>query len=302
MNTFSSIRNKFLPSKTLGLFLKNALLEILSWLAYTNFLTGLYAVSMGWFTFKLLDISLNLFHITSRICLFLFVVLGYQFYFMTTPQPGFASKKREVWYWKNKKLIVWLWGMELLVFSYTLFYISLSQIVILILCTAIGLVYFGIGISGHFLKYNFRSQLFLKVISIALVWVLATVVFVLLPIQSLSWAGVPALCAIRFVFIAALCLMFDLRDIRVDTSHDLHTIASHYGASKTQLLIIGLLAISTFLGTWCFGAATSLYLFPIVFLGGLILLYFRKECSHELYYLVLIDGLMLLPSLYLSII
>ncbi len=301
MNTFSSIRNKLLPSRASGLFLKKALFKILCWLAYTNFLTGLYAVSMGWFTFQLLKISLVLFNTSSRCCLFLFVVLGYQFYFIITPNPGFASKSRELWFWKNKRVLVWLWGIEFVAFSCTLFFISLSQIFVLSLCAAIGLLYFGVNAFGYLTEYNFRSRMYLKVTSIALVWVLATVVFVLLPIQGLFWISAPPLLAVRFVFIATLCLMFDLRDIEVDTLHDLQTIPSYYGISRTKSIIIGLLGLYTFLGTWFFGSVTSIFLFPTIFLGSILLLHFRKQFSHELYYLVLIDGLMLLPSVYLSI-
>ncbi len=99
--------------------------------------------------------------------------------------------------------------------------------------------------SGYFLPaLEFRARPFLKVFYIAAVWSLATcvapIVFdVAFPLTHSELLFVEKLTVERFLFILALCLVFDVRDIGVDRTAGLRTVPSVFGvrAAKASAVV-----------------------------------------------------------------
>jgi 1,4-dihydroxy-2-naphthoate octaprenyltransferase len=148
-------------------------------------------------------------------------------------------------------------------------------------------------------KRKLREYGIAKVIILALVWTISTV---FLPLQDPHWYAHPIVWLVmarRFLFMIALCLPFDIRDVEKDQLQGIATVPNVIGVQRTYRLINQiLLAIfvltmpAFFLGAW---GITTAILFSVVFTG--IIIYLSRQNKHALMYLGAIDGMILLQAL-----
>jgi 4-hydroxybenzoate polyprenyltransferase len=165
----------------------------------------------------------------------------------------------------------------------------------------------GIFAFGYFLpllpfknKKRLRDFGYLKIIVLTGVWTTATSVLPMLYWQK-NLAAYPLEILLRFVFVFALCVMFDLRDMRHDLENKIYTLPNKVGIVNSYRLIYAALI---------FFAAISVvqYIrYPIAGrLAGalitaagtwLIVQYVKKHSSDDRLYLLLVDGAMLMYAL-----
>src|SRR5690554_6262214 len=140
----------------------------------------------------------------------------------------------------------------------------------------------------------------LKIFLIALVW---AAVSVLLPALH---AGVPlgsedvALTFLaRMVFIFAITLPFDIRDMRGDARAGIRTLPMVLGPARTRLVALALMLVFSALVLIHYGARldgpTLPLLMSAVFTGAALV--FCAKPRHEFYYVGLLDGTLLLQPL-----
>ena len=102
----------------------------------------------------------------------------------------------------------------------------------------------------------------------------------------------------NFMYITMLCIMFDIKDYAADHNHHLKTFVVRYGLRKT---IFYILIPLTFIGLGTFILYASLRQFPLLrilvniipFLLLILVAYSMHRRKSILYYLAIIDGLML---------
>ncbi len=145
-------------------------------------------------------------------------------------------------------------------------------------------------------KKRLRDHGILKIIVLTSVWTCATG---LLPIISLkmSVANYPLEIALRFVFVFALCILFDLRDMDTDISRNIATIPHKIGIDNAyrlvhlSLLLFVSLSFFQFIrypvpGRLAAGLLTAIATFMVT---G----YVRKHPGHKAF-VAMTDGMMLL--------
>ncbi len=98
-------------------------------------------------------------------------------------------------------------------------------------------------------KKRLRDYGSLKIAVLAGVWTLATC---LLPIMAMGKAPItfPFEIALRFIFMFALCLLFDLRDIDEDRRNNIGTVAAKLGIRNGFRVVYAAVSVFLVLSVW----------------------------------------------------
>ena len=139
----------------------------------------------------------------------------------------------------------------------------------------------------------------LKIFLIALVWGCVTVVLPALDAEvspldaDVMWASVE-----RILFIFAITLPFDVRDLARDRQSGIRTLPMALGAQKTRWLAVGLMAVFCAVALGHYGLQWQAPTVPMLAAGVLTLvaLWFSDQVRSELYYVGVLDGTMILQG------
>ncbi len=143
--------------------------------------------------------------------------------------------------------------------------------------------------------FALRKMPVFKIFIIALVWVFSNAFIPLLynefhfSLSHLNRAEWMYLAS-QFCFIAAICIPFDIRDIKADSKNSVRTIPAVYGINRAKT--IGILLLLAYMSL-----ATNTQQLMICFATGvlgIVLIYFSSEHKHRYYYSVFVDGLIIL--------
>jgi hypothetical protein len=167
--------------------------------------------------------------------------------------------------------------------------------------------YYGIN-SKRFKKYNLRKIGWLKPFVIGFVWAGTVTVYPVLFYNlehnmhyTLTLVG-SLLTLKNFMFISVLCIMFDIKDYSMDYNQQIKTFVVKMGLRKTIFYIIIPLCI-TGLGSFITYGITrgfspmKITLNVLPFLMLVAVAYSLQSKKSILYYLIIIDGLMLAKAI-----
>ncbi len=165
------------------------------------------------------------------------------------------------------------------------------------------LAFFAFAYFLPFLPFNTKKRLrdygWLKILILSFVWTFATTV---LPIIYLHAQIINYIFDIfgRFLLIFVLCILYDIRDITIDSKTNIKTLPTLIGLKKSYVLIYFLLIaflIASILQYFRFHIIERLFsaFFTIIIIRLVIL--FLKKYPSEIAYLLLADGVMLIYSL-----
>ena len=209
-----------------------------SFILFSSIFIALCAVTLCMETNILLGFPLNNF---SFYC-FVFgaTLVQYNLHYLLK-KTAVSNSERLSWSQKNSgiHLIFLATGVALILFS--LFSFHLDHFIVLAFLGFISVLY-----SFPFLPFGSRRRIkdygFLKIITLALLWTLVTVWF---PVNALPVdKGLFTFVFIkRFVFMFVLCLLFDVRDIGVDSKEHINTLAVILGRKRSYLLSYLLLTL-----------------------------------------------------------
>ncbi|MBS1643619.1 MAG: hypothetical protein JST36_01140 [Bacteroidetes bacterium] len=278
------------------------------------------------------DIPLNSFAFYTLICavtilyytyaymqeISLKIIFGNRKIRLTPPTTYSFYNKRTNWYHRNERLL----NLTQLVFLITTIVCSLYLVLRkyenifslqasewLILCSVplVAALYYGNAFFPIF-KINLRKSGWAKAFFIGFVWAGLVTLY---PPMFYQWEHnlhytftlvTFWLLVKNWMYISVLAIMFDIKDYADDANRDLKTFVVRVGLRKTifsillPLTILGLISFSIFAYEVKFSAAR--YLINLIpFLLLLLVAYSMHQRKSILYYLVVIDGLMLLKSL-----
>jgi 4-hydroxybenzoate polyprenyltransferase len=196
---------------------------------------------------------------------------------------------------RNIHLILLIAGIALILFSFFSFH--LRHYAILICLGAIAFLY-----SFPFIPFGKKKRIkdygFLKIITLSLLWTLVTVWF---PVNSMNVETNLFIFVFvkRFIFMFILCLLFDMRDIEIDSKERIDTLAVILGMKKSYLLAYILLIV--FIGL---SYAQYQYFPQSAFLPAMLIsaaatfvtIEITKKSNSDFVYLAGIDGMMLLQA------
>lgn len=279
--------------------LRNIFFKALDFLLFSNIFIALCAVAQAKVTYLLLDAECD----KDVLGILFFATLAlYNFStFMSKPaEPKKSPFRRVRWIHRNYQLMSALTLVSVLsLVVITLFLSSAAQILLLFLgvvAVCYNLPLFSIGEK----RFGLRNVPGLKLFLIALIWSLSCVLLPIVELGVSQSAVVPAsdtilLIAKRFLFIAAITVPFDIRDLFQDRNCDLKTIPVVYG-ERTSYMVCQLLLIAYLSLLFLFTKQLDANFFALtltIFLTAWLI--FKSEWKKdEYYYFLYLDGTMIL--------
>jgi len=181
---------------------------------------------------------------------------------------------------------------------------EILMIFLAILSFGYGLPLFTIGEQ----KFGLRNIPGLKLFMIALVWTMSCVLLPVLESQAMQLATISMrdttlLIAKRFLFIAAVAIPFDIRDLFDDRQSGLKTIAVAWGEKNAylfcQVLLAGYVVLLFLFKNTGFSTDFWALTLSVILTGWLI--FKSKWEKNEYYYFFYLDGVLILQYLFVVI-
>ncbi|HRH12128.1 MAG TPA: hypothetical protein PLU73_11470 [Bacteroidia bacterium] len=256
------------------------------------------------------------FQINDRLYYLILVSTSIVFYTKAyiSDRSGYPSNERDVWYKENKALIkvsqivlssiiILITTRMILVHSEQIKQLSILSLFLIILFPLLAVMYYGFNS-----KINLRTIGWLKPFIIGFCWAGIVTIYPLIfysvetkTIFELSQISV-WLFLKNFLFISVLCIMFDIKDENTDSENKLGTFVVKKGLQFTifnivlPLSLIGLTGFILFAYNHQF-SLMKIILNSIPFLLMILLAYKLRMKRNLMYYLVYVDGLMLLKGI-----
>jgi hypothetical protein len=226
-----------------------------------------------------------------------------------------TSNERSLWYNKNKKFVM---GSQVTLTLFTISFvlhffqhdwhniknISASEILLIAIFPLVGLLYYGV--SGT--RYSLRNIGWLKPFVIGFAWAGLVTFYPIIYYcihNNIPYSLTVIACLLflkNFMFVSVLCIMFDIKDYASDSGFNLNTFVVKVGLRRTIFFIIIPLCVLG-LGTFVIYGINQqfhpvkilLNVFPFFLL--LLTAYSLHTRRSLLYYLVIVDGLMLVKGI-----
>ena len=282
---------------------------------FGNFFYGICAVALSIETNIQQSYPLN----TFKYYLFLFtattIFYNKAYISSTTTQ---ATNKRSLWFLKHRKRIVITQVILSIILIITalllakdlwrnLLYMPTIQWLILFSFPVVAASYYGTASIG-LKNYSLRNTGWMKAFVIGLVWAGVVCIYPIL-FQAIKYNQSYAITVFgfllfikNFLFITVLCIMFDIKDYATDYNRQLKTFVVKVGLRKTIFYIMLPICITGFSN---FLIYSIIYHFPILrilinaipFVLIILVAYSMYRRKSILYYLAIIDGLMLVKAI-----
>lgn len=280
--------------------------KFLDCLLFSNIFIALGAVAQGLVTYHLLEIrpvpAVLAFLFFATLTLYNFSIL------IEKPvNPKNSPHRRVRWIFTHYRLNISMTIIAILSLLPLFFLLSFSSKILVIF---LGFIAFGYSLplfSVGEKKFGLRNIPGLKLFIIALVWSVSTVTLPILEINDshlfdVNFNDLIILTAKRFLFIAAITIPFDIRDLFQDKKFDLKTIPTLFGERKAYLFCQFLLVCYTILLIVFnngFNADFIALTLTIILAGWLI---FKSNWDkNEYYYFFYLDGTLILQFVMLTI-
>ncbi|EHQ26701.1 hypothetical protein Mucpa_2586 [Mucilaginibacter paludis DSM 18603] len=238
---------------------------------------------------------------TSTLCLYNFSI------FLSKPRdPQKSSFRRIRWFFKNNRLMVAFTLLSVAALLPLFLMLSVKSRLLLIVLSVLSVGYSLPIFSSGTQKFGLRNIPGLKSLLITLVWTLSCVLLPIFEAEShhlafVSYTDAVILIAKRFLFIFALTIPFDIRDLFQDSKLGLKTIPVVFGERKAylfcQLLLVGYVVLLFVFRSNGFNRDFFALGLTSLLMGWLI---FKSEWEkNEYYYFFLMDGVLILQYLIL---
>lgn len=202
--------------------------------------------------------------------------------------------ERNAWAINNRALLKLLILLGLIGLLISLLYLRMKVGLFLLPLCVITLGYSLPVIRRKADKIRLRDLPWLKTFLIAAVWTFVTVVLPGLR-EDIGYLdkGFLLVCLERFLFVLAITIPFDIRDIRDDKKDGVISIAVSLGEGRSKMLAVGLLVL--FLVLVSLHYQGSVHLWPLLISAAttLYLVASTSPSKNERFYLLWLDGTMI---------
>ena len=148
-----------------------------------------------------------------------------------------------------------------------------------------------------------RDFSFIKIFLVAIVWAWVTVALPWFQLYETITSEAILMFLERTLFIFAITIPFDIRDLRVDKDTNVNTIPSKIGIRKSLYLSYAALCFVLIISSYLF--ATGLYSVPVYYgillscLTTSILIYLTPSQDHDYFFTGAMDGTMILQLIFI---
>jgi 4-hydroxybenzoate polyprenyltransferase len=270
---------------------------------YSNLFIGLCAVALA-FT-NLLTVQGSFEWDSTTWFVFSATVFTYSYLKFSTPQSGNSGNSHRNWAADNVQLSRNI--MLLSVIATVCFFFLLStdnKVTVLILGTFTALYGF-VDIPFLKPKRKLRDYGLLKTLFVAIVWSVTTV---LIPLDGVTVEPnmMFFLLLRRFLFVLALTMVFEIKDMKDDEAHGLTTIPILAGVSNTklfaQLLLLVLMIINVVQYFFFDVALGNMLAVNLSLLASVFCIQPLSEETPSVWYYLVLDGMMVLQFIFVFVV
>lgn len=284
---------------------KRILFSSLDFLLFSNLFIAVCAVAQGLLTYHLLQVRPN----TNILAILFFGTLAiYNFSMLMSPpkDPGNSAYIRVRWIFSHHRLIISITLISALcLIPLGLLYLSIEGKLLMLFTGAIAVSYSIPFLTLNHQKIGLRNIPGIKLFLVAIVWAISCVLLPIVEVEhsysiNISTGETLLLVGKRFLFIAAITIPFDIRDLFQDKLYELKMIPVMFGEKKAyifcQFLLLGYLVLLLL-----FSQNVNLDVIALtvtVLLTGWLI--FKSGIQkNEYYYFFFLDGIMILQYLLL---
>ena len=280
--------------------------QTLDFLLFSNIFIALCAVAQGLVTYQLLHTKPEN-HVLGLLFCSTLALYNFSILLSKPANPEKSSFRRVRWIFSHYRLMITLTIIAVFSLLPLSFFLNTASKILLFSLALISVAYCLPIFSIHDKRFGLRNIPGVKLFLIAIVWALSCVLLPVLELESNIEAAVTVndtilLIAKRFLFIAAITVPFDIRDLFQDKTNELKTIPVILGEKQSLLICQGLLAaylILLFLFTKSFDS-NFWGLTLTIFLSGWLI--FRSKWErNEYYYFLYLDGTMIVQFIMLLV-
>ncbi len=273
-------------------------------LLFSNIFIALCAVAQGLVTYQLLDTKPEK-HVLGLLFCSTLALYNFSILLAKPKNPEASPFRRVRWIFSHYRLMITLTIISVLSILPLVFFLNTSSKILLVSLALVSVAYSLPIFSINDKHFGLRNIPGVKLFLIAAVWSLSCVLLPILEMESSIEASVTMndsiiLIAKRFLFIAAITVPFDIRDLFQDKTSELKTIPVILGERKALLICQGLLVIYMvllFLFTKGIDGNFLGLMLTIILSGWLI--FKSKWKRNEYYYFFYLDGTMIVQFLML---
>ena len=261
-------------------------------MVYGNVFIALCSLAQVLLTYMVFPIPINVENNSYVVFIFLSTYLQYNVQRGMMLQQHHLITDRSQWISKHKKILLITIGLSLIMLLFLCNTLSYTSIGIMVGAEAISTLY-------YMKPFNLRRFGYIKPFLISLIWVISCVTVPLIENHILTLNSCWFMLS-QFLFIATLCVLFDIKDTDDDYMTGINTYANKFGITFTKKMAIFLIIGSSF--CYVFFYQTNQYLALTSVIISLITagsIFFITDKRHSFYYYLWIDGLLILQAIIL---
>lgn len=280
------------------------MIKLVKIIVYSNFFVSCCVVALTYRSLLLFNLPVSE-NVNLLILVGLATFFTYNFQrivrFEQQPTSTYLLNSRLEWMYNNRNYLKSATIASTVFMLNAIFSLHFSGVLVLFLVGFIAIFYVIKFIPYKKKWLSLREIPYLKLFLIALVWSGVTVGLPFLNQKNLPVFSTNFYLILmqQFLFILAITIPFDSRDIEFDTTQNIKTLPILFGKKKAVLLSVLLLLVCIALSVfkWQNSPNEPHYVFwyeSIAFLITTIIIIPTKNVQHELYYALFIEGTMLL--------
>lgn len=276
--------------------------QTLDFLLFSNIFIALCAVAQGLVTYHLLDAKPEKYVLGLLFCSTL-ALYNFSILLSKPAKPEKSSFRRVRWIFSHYRLTITLTIISVFSILPLIFFLNTSSMILMVFLGIISVAYSLPIFSIQDKRFGLRNIPGVKLFLISMVWALSCVLLPILELENNinaapTFNDTILLLTKRFLFIAAITVPFDIRDLFQDRRLDLKTIPVLVGEKKSLFVCQGLLLaylVLLFMFTNKIDGNFFALTLTIILSGWLI---FRSKWEkNEYYYFLFLDGTMILQYL-----
>jgi 4-hydroxybenzoate polyprenyltransferase len=274
----------------------NFIKRFFDFILFGNIYVGLGAVCLVQSSIIQLKFPNHLIYYSLLVFFSTLFVYNFQRFFYKSPKDNNLNSIRRQWIFKNQTAIKALIGIGFTGVVITFFFNDYTILFYLSPLLVLSLFYFA-----PFIKL--RKSPWLKLLTLVVVWTMVTTVVPILLEDTLLTPNNVLHIILRFCFMAAICIPFDIRDLQIDKADAVSTIPQLLGESKARWLAFGFMILYIILinAEYLFGMIDLKILIGLMLsaLINAILIFMSSSKRNEYFYVAGIDGTMILQGIVL---
>ncbi len=259
-------------------------------IVYANVFIATCALALVYLTYRLFPIPVSFNNNSYLLFIFLSTYLQYNVQRGYMVNQNNWQSDRSQWLVKHKKPVM--------------LSVILSLLIVLFLCNGLSWQSISIMVGAEVLStlyylppFNIRKYGYIKPFLISLIWVVSCVAVPLIE-HGLVTQTALFYMLLQFCFIAALCMLFDIKDNADDFLNGVNTYANNFGITYSKIIITFLLTLQFLFAYLLLPTINCILPTMLTVIATFLITLYTNEKRPSFFYYLIIDGLIVLQLLF----